>query len=148
VDATRPGRGGIYIPDYLRHLTLARDEGHLAGAGFNGIVITCGTSHLRGMSGVGKGRAKAAIDGSRNGSTGSAKMAQFLAAANKWPVFQTAVETGGSRHLVCPDKGTVQIPAKIYAKGFWAVLLALKVVSSDLRLRKKGMSVDFGIRDV
>jgi hypothetical protein len=21
----------------------------------------------------------------------------------KWPVFQTAVETGGSRHLVCPD---------------------------------------------
>jgi hypothetical protein len=24
----------------------------------------------------------------------------------KWPVFQTAVETGGSRHLVCPDTKT------------------------------------------
>jgi hypothetical protein len=44
--------------------------------------ITRNNSHLRGMRGVREGRAKAAIDGSRNGSTGSAIMAQFLAAAN------------------------------------------------------------------
>src|SRR5262249_3937556 len=34
-------------------------------------------------------------------------------------------------------KGTAQIPAKIYAQGFWAVSLALKVVFPNLRLRKK-----------
>ena len=40
-------------------------------------------------------------------------------------------------------QGTAQIPAKIYAKGFWAVSLALKVVFSDLRLRKKGNACRF-----
>jgi hypothetical protein len=35
-------------------------------------------------------------------------------------------------------KGTAQIPAKIYTKGFLAISLALKVDRPDLRLSIKG----------
>jgi hypothetical protein len=59
MDAARPGLGGEHMPDYLRLLTLAKDEGD-----------------------VWKGKTNTAIRGSRNGSTGSTMIAQCLAAAN------------------------------------------------------------------
>ena len=40
------------------------------------------------------GKTNAAIDGSRNGSTGSVITAQFLAAANNGPVFCGADHSG------------------------------------------------------
>jgi hypothetical protein len=61
MDAARPGLGGKHMPDYLRLLTLAKDEGD-----------------------VWKGKTNTAIRGSRNGSTGSTMIAQCLAAANSF----------------------------------------------------------------
>jgi hypothetical protein len=68
MDAARPGLGGKHMPDYLRLLTLAKDEGD-----------------------VWKGKTNTAIRGSRNGSTGSTMIAQCLAAANTQGVNQVIV---------------------------------------------------------
>src|ERR1700723_3239577 len=64
MDAARPGLGGKHMPDYLRLLTLAKDERD-----------------------VWKGKTNTAIRGSLNGSTGSTMIAQCLAAANTSPHF-------------------------------------------------------------
>ena len=58
MDAARPGSGVRHMPAYSQRFTRAR--------GCRGMQL----------------KANAAIDGSRNGSTGSAIMVQFLAAAN------------------------------------------------------------------